>query len=67
MSGKMSLSEWSKLTGILPTHPTTEHGAVSLLCSVGEPHRAKLWQLTNYKVSTVSGPVVWLVPYPRQS
>jgi hypothetical protein len=58
----MTLSEWSKLTGILPTHPTTERGAVSVIVTYQDARHNDLWHLTDYKVSSVSGPVIWLVP-----
>lgn len=57
----MKLNDWENLTGILPTHPTTEKGAVSVVVADGH-HKRMLWNLSDYKVSTVSGPVVWLVP-----
>jgi hypothetical protein len=48
---------------ILPTHPTTEKGAVSVIL-YKEPHQnqSELWHLDDYTVSSVSGVVVWLVP-----
>lgn len=58
----MLLRDWCKLADILPTHPTTERQAVSLLSDSRNPHHSDLWALDDYKVSTVSGPVVWLVP-----
>lgn len=63
----MTLQEWSKLSRILPTHPTTELGAVSLLMRRDENPSlyADLWHLDDFKVSTVSGPVIWLVPITR--
>jgi hypothetical protein len=61
----MTLKDWQRKTGILPTHPTTERGAVSLICPIGEAGRSDLWHLEDFKVSTVSGPVIWLVPCNR--
>lgn len=62
----MNLKEWCRQTGILPTHPTTERGAVSLILErdalAGD--RVSLFHLTDYAVSSVSGPVYWLVPRP---
>ncbi len=58
-----TLADWTKATGILPTYPTTERGAVSVISTSDRTkYHAHLWHLTDYKVSTVSGPVVWLVP-----
>jgi hypothetical protein len=54
----MTLQDWSKMTGVLPTHPTTEKGAVSVI--VDNPP-SELWHLSDYVVSSVSGPVVWLL------
>jgi hypothetical protein len=51
--------EWCKRFDVLPTTPTTECGAVSVI--VDKPD-VSLWHLSDYAVSTVSGPVVWLVP-----
>jgi hypothetical protein len=60
----MTLKQWSKKTGILPTHPTTERGAVSVLSTeVNFQDHFQLWKLEDYKVSSVSGPVVWLIPF----
>lgn len=62
----MTLADWTALSGIKPTHPTTEKGAVSVCSnSMGNPYHAELWRLSDYKVSSVSGPVVWLVPHPK--
>jgi len=58
----MTLAEWSESTGILPTTPTTESGAVSVVIDHEHQNRAQLWHLTDYAVSSVSGVVVWLVP-----
>ena len=57
----MTLREWSEKTGILPTHPTTEQGAVSVVLRFDHPDRLELWKLTDYKVSS-AGIVVWLRP-----
>jgi hypothetical protein len=59
----MTLKEWSCGTGILPTHPTTERGAVSVLSTrESNPGHTDLWRLDDYAVSSVCGVVVWLVP-----
>lgn len=58
----MKLSDWSTLTGILGTHPTTEYGAVSVIVDVKHPDRWQLWTLDDYAVSSCCGVVVWLVP-----
>jgi len=58
----MSLHEWAETSGVLPTYPTTETGAVSVVLDHSHPDRAALWRLSDYAVSTVSGPVIWLVP-----
>jgi hypothetical protein len=58
----MTLADWKACYEILPTHPTTERGAVSVLCRVGSHARRDLYGLDDYAVSSVSGPVVWLLP-----
>lgn len=59
----MNFADWSKRTGILPTHPTSETGAISVISySSLTPHHADLWHLDDYTVSSVCGSVVWLMP-----
>lgn len=62
----MKLQEWCELSGILYTHPTTETKAVSVCCNRDTPYYWMLWLLGDYAVSSVSGPVVWLVPKPQE-
>jgi len=57
-----SLADWAAESGIKPTAPTTERGAVSVTIDPADPTRAGLWRLSDYTVSTSSGSVVWLVP-----
>jgi hypothetical protein len=59
----MTLREWCKRADVLMTEPTTECGAVSLVLDQASELRTGLWHLDDYLVSSVSGPVVWLVPY----
>ena len=61
----MTLAEWYKLSGILPTTPTTEVGAVSLCISADHKARNALWHLTDYRVSSSCGVVIWLLPCQR--
>lgn len=58
----MTLKEWSEQTGIRPTYPTTEKGAVSVICDERDTPRVELYHVTDYKVSSVQGDVIWLVP-----
>ncbi len=67
----MKLKEWCSKYSISPTHPTTECGAVSVIFTPGvrpgsngsdSGQSWELCHLTDFAVSTVSGPVVWLVP-----
>lgn len=58
----MKLKEWTKYSGITPTTPTTETGAVSVCIEDNNDFRKQLWDLEDYKVSSVSGIVVWLIP-----
>ena len=55
-SQSMTLKQWCELHRITAT--TTNAGAVFL--TMPDPP-ADLWILRDYAVSTVSGPVVWLV------
>ena len=57
-----TLAQWAADARVFPTHPTTEHGAVSVVIHHTHPLRRELWRLADYCVSTVSGPVVWLTP-----
>lgn len=59
----ITLAEWSKETGILPTHPTTEKQAVSVVIDHMHDGRSNdLWRLSDYVVSSCCGIVVWLLP-----
>jgi hypothetical protein len=60
---KETLREWCKRHSILLTYPTTETGAVSVIYD--GPDRAELFHLSDFVVSTVSGPVLWLWPRNR--
>jgi hypothetical protein len=59
----MTLERWSQFSGISPkTHPSgATYVVVVCPCS-----RHLLYRLTDDKVSTVSGPVVWLVPVKQE-
>lgn len=54
-----TLAQWAARTG---HRPTTEAGAVTVTVSVTDAHRPDAFHLTDYAVSTVSGPVLWLTP-----
>ena len=58
----LSFADWEALAGVWGTPPTTEYEAVSVCIDHNHPHFSLLWQLDDYKVSTVSGPIVWLLP-----
>jgi hypothetical protein len=62
----MRLSDWVRESGIKPTTPTTETGAVSLVILFTDPNRDLLFQLEDYKVSSSCGVVIWLVPSPEE-
>lgn len=60
----MTLADWCRMADVKPTTPTTETGAVSLL-SDGTRYpdtHAVLWKLSDYRVSSINGLVVWLLP-----
>lgn len=56
----MTLTEWCERADILPI--TTNSGAVTLTASDDVTNFTDLWRLSDFKVSTRSGPVIWLVP-----
>lgn len=62
----MTLQEWCQKTNTTRTYPDDESGTV---CVAVVPHnyerRSDLWHLDDYAVSTVSGPIVYLVPRTR--
>jgi hypothetical protein len=62
----MTLAEWTKESGILPTHPTTEKGAVSVIVATISPHYRALWTLDDYAVDSsferFGIEIVWLLP-----
>ncbi len=58
----MTIAEFAKRFRCLPTHPTTDRAAVSFTLDSRAPCYRYLWTLTDYAVSSVSGPVVWLLP-----
>lgn len=61
----MTLKEWCDYLAIIPTAPTTEMAAVSFTFDVTTVDPDLLWSLyhlDDYAVSSVTGPVVWLVP-----
>jgi hypothetical protein len=60
----MTLAQWKEKYGILSTHPTTETGAVSVCVNFDCEERRELFHLDDYKVSSVNGVVIWLVPVP---
>lgn len=58
----MTLREWSDQTGIPIDHPALRSDATCVYCVVGTVAYRLLWGVTDYAVSSVSGPTVWLVP-----
>lgn len=67
---RLTLAEWCEKSGISPTHPTTEMGAVSVICDpVGrwKRWRNELYKLVDYVVSGSGGVVVWLVPRVKKT
>lgn len=68
----MTLKEWSDKEGILPTEPTTEKGAVSVLVNFyahgaeGCPALKELGSLTDYVISYQKGTLVWLTPKKKR-
>lgn len=57
----MTLNEWSSASKVkVETH--TNSGAKFVHVEYDDPMRKELFHLTDFKVSSVSGPVHWLVP-----
>lgn len=57
-----TLAEVCAYVGVSPTPPTTERGAVSVIVDVSHPDHWRFYKLSDYAVSTRSGPLMWLVP-----
>jgi hypothetical protein len=67
MNSRQTLAEWCQKTGILPTHPTTETGAVSFVTSKHNPHYFELWELSDFapvgwNSSAKTTVIMWLQP-----
>ena len=62
MKRRYTLKEWSEITGIKPTTPTTETKAISVIVDHLDEFRVDLWRLIDYNVSSVNGIVIWLTP-----
>jgi hypothetical protein len=57
----MTLQEWSEKSSIL--YYITPNGVAWTHDLVNSPYRPLLWELSDYKVSTVEGGVIWLVRF----
>ena len=58
----MTLNQWCEMSGVKPTHPTTERGAVSVIVDQFDEARRELFWLSDYVVSSCCGIVIWLLP-----
>jgi hypothetical protein len=62
----MTLADWTEIAGILPTTPTTECGAVSLVIDDFHPCFRDLWKLADYRLDSTYRRrdivIVWLLP-----
>lgn len=56
----MTLAEWSTKSGIQVERSGT--GGTYVYVSDSVPMRRDLWSLSDYRVSSVAGLVIWLVP-----
>lgn len=67
----LTLSAWSKRAGIPVQTVSSELASdgMARCVIIGQFHheRSMLWGLSDYKVSTVSGMTVWLVPNERNA
>jgi hypothetical protein len=62
----MTLAEWSaRYSCPVYTHPS---GAKYVYLPFYEEtrQRVEIFRLTDYRISTISGPTIWLVPRPAQ-
>jgi hypothetical protein len=57
----MKLEEWSLSTGVFPEKVSGTR-LVSVFCDILEPRRKELWNLSDHRVSSVSGVSVYLMP-----
>ena len=57
----MTLEDWCLSTSVFP-HPTPGSRLVSVFCDILDPCRRDLWNLSDYRVSSVSGVSVYLIP-----
>jgi hypothetical protein len=56
----MTLKEWCEVLGIIPT-PLTDKDYCSICYNwTNNLHHTKLWHLSDYRVISVSGVVIWL-------
>jgi hypothetical protein len=56
-----TLDDWCLESGIFPTKMKNSR-CVYVWCDITEPLRGELWQLSDYRVSSVSGLTVYLMP-----
>lgn len=59
-----SLSDWEAVAGV--RREACAGGLLVYVDGVAPPVRRLLWGLSDFCVSSVSGPVVWLVPKGEQ-
>lgn len=62
---RRTLAEWCAAADVHHTHPTTERGAVSVCIGADNPYLLGAWELTDYRVDSRSGPVIWFVPFSK--
>lgn len=65
----MTLKEWSDQAGVEVEHPEFVADSPTFLYLANKdktPNYKELWSLSDYDVSAVTGPVVWLLPKPKE-
>jgi hypothetical protein len=58
----MTLQDWCRRNNAIPRPIDGYDGSTSVLSSTTWPEYHKLWYLDDFTVSSVVGPVVYLVP-----
>lgn len=61
---RTTLSHWITAAGIIAhtTYLSEERYAIGVYANEHTPNYKQLWNLRDFIVSSISGPIVWLVP-----
>jgi hypothetical protein len=58
----MTLEQWASASEVAVERPSPHLRGVAVVVDHFSPWRRYLWHLDDYRVSSVSGPTVWLIP-----